>query len=192
MAIPDYFQRNAVAVSQVISGLDEQRLAARLADVCIGVTIGPDAGGDEGRAMADLLVRLLARLYPSIIIREEGAGGVGDEVCALARRINPRVDLSGQPTIEVVVGTARPRWKTARIVFAGSRGWSAKLSTRNPQGCGASNNPFGAGLAACLAAADVFRHVFLPGAELDGECEIAVPSAGEWATDLWGCRWERR
>ncbi len=183
MAIPDYFQRNAVAVSQVISGLDEQRLAARLADVCIGVTIGPDAGGDEGRAMADLLVRLLARLYPSIIIREEGAGGVGDEVCALARRINPRVDLSGQPTIEVVVGTARPRWKTARIVFAGSRGWSAKLSTRDPRGCGASNNPFGAGLAACLAAADVFRHVFLPGAELDGECEIAVPNAGEWATD---------
>ena len=42
MAIPDYFQRNAVAISQVISGLDEQRLEARLADVCISVTIGPD------------------------------------------------------------------------------------------------------------------------------------------------------
>ena len=182
MTIPDYFQRNAVAISQVISGLDEQRLASRVTDVCIGVTIGPDAGGDEGRAMADLLVRLLARLYPSIIIREEGAGGVGDEVCALARRINPR----GRP-----VGSADNRggrrYRRARggrpleSVFAGSRGWSAKLSTRNPQGCGASNNPFGAGLAACLAAADVFRHVFLPGAELDGECEIAVPSAGEWA-----------
>ena len=183
MAIPDYFQRNAVAVSQVISGLDEQRLASRLADVCIGVTIGADAGGDEGRATADLLVRLLVRLYPSIIIRDEGAGGVGDEVRALARRINPRVDLSGQPTIGVVVGTARPRWKTDRVVFAGSRGWSGKLSTRGPQGCGASNNPFGAGVAACLAAADVFRHVFLPGAELGGECEIAVPNVGERATD---------
>ena len=89
MAIPDYFQRNAVAVSQVISGLDEKRLASRLADVRIGVTIGPDAGGDEGRATADLLVRLLARLYPSIIIRDEGAGGVGDEVRALARADQP-------------------------------------------------------------------------------------------------------
>ena len=183
MAIPDYFQRNAVAISQAISGLDEQRLEARLADVCIGVTIGPDAGGEEGRAMADLLVRLLARLYPSLVIREEGQGGVGDQVGELTRRINPRIDLSGQPTIEVVVGTARTRWKTARAVFAGSKGWSARLSTHDPQGCGASNNPFGAGLVACLAAADVFRHVFLPGAELDGECEIAIPNAGEWATD---------
>ena len=185
MAIPDYFQRNAVAISQVISGLDELRLASRLEDVCIGVTIGPDAGGAEGRAMADLLVRLLARLYPSLVIREEGEGGVGDEVSALARRINPRIDLSGQPTIEMVVGTARPRWKTARTVFAGSKSWSARLSTHDPQGCGASNNPFGAGLAACMAVADVFRHVFLPpGAEqLDGECEIAVPNVGEWATD---------
>ena len=183
MAIPDYFQRNAVAVSQVISGLDEQRLASRLADVCIGVTIGPDAGGNEGRAMVDLLVRLLARFYPSIIIREKGAGGVGADIRALMRRINPRIDLSGQVTIEVVIGTARPRWETLRTVFAGSKGWSAKLSTHAPQGCGASNNPFGAGLAACLAAAEVFRHVFLPGAELDGECEIAVPNLGEWATD---------
>ena len=105
MAIPDYFQRNAVAISQVISKFDELQLASRLADVCIGVTIGADASGDEGRAMADLLVRLLARLYPSIVICEEGAGGVGDEVQALVRRINPRVDPSGQPTIQVVVGT---------------------------------------------------------------------------------------
>ena len=181
MAIPDYFQRNAVAVSQVISGLDEQRLASRLSDVCIGVTIGPDAGGDEGRAMADLLVRLLARLYPTITIREEGAGGVGNEINALARRINPRIDLSGEATIEAVIGTARPRWKTTRTVFAGCKGWGARLSTHGPQRCGASNNPFGAGLGACLTAADVFRHVFLPEAVLDGECEIDVPIAGEWA-----------
>ena len=183
MAIPDYFQRNAVAISQAISGLDEQRLEARLADVCIGVTLGPDAGGEEGRAIADLLVRLLARLYPSLVIREEGEGSVGSQVGALARRINPRIDLSGQPTIEVVVGTARARWKTARTVFVGSKSWSARLSTHDPQGCGASRNPFGAGLAACQAAADVFRHVFLPGVELDGEYEIAVPNVGEWATD---------
>ena len=183
MAIPDYFQRNAVAVSQVISGLDEQRLASRLADVCIGVTVGPDAGGHEGRAMADLLVRLLARLYPSIIIRVEGAGGAGDEIRALARRINPRIDLSGQATIETVIGAAKPSWPTTRTVFAGCEGGTAKLSTHGPQGCGASNNPFGAGLAACLAAAEVFRDVFLPGAELDGECEIAVPDAGEWTRD---------
>ena len=131
--------------------------------------------------MTDLLVRLLARLYPSIVVREEGDGG--DEASALAGRINPRIDLSSQPTMEVVVGAACPRWKTSRTVFSGSSGWSARLSTREPQGCGESNNPFGAGLAACLAAADVFRHVFLRGAELDGDFEFAVPSAGELAND---------
>ena len=75
MAIPDYFKRNAVAISQAISGLDEQRLESVLGDVCIGVTVGPDASGHEGRAIVDLLVRLLARLYPSIVIRDEGDGG---------------------------------------------------------------------------------------------------------------------
>ncbi len=182
MAIPDYFQRNAVAISQAISGLNERRLASRLADVCIGVTIGPDAGGNEGRAMADLLVRLLARLYPSIIIREERTGG-GDEIKALARRINPYIDLSGQATIEAVIGAARPRWKSTRTVFAGCKGWTAKLSTNDPQGCGTSKNPFGAGLAACLAAADIFRHVFLPRTEPVGEFKIGVPHAREWAND---------
>ena len=183
MAIPDYFQRNAVAVSQVISGLDEHRLESRLANVAIGVTIGSDASGDEGRAMADLLVRLLARFYPTIIIREEGTGGVRNEIHALARRVNPRIDLSGKATIEAVIGTARPRWKTVPTVFAGCSGWDAALSTDHPQTCGATNNPFGAGLGACLAAAEVFRHVFLPDAVLEGDRAISVPNVGQWASD---------
>ncbi len=133
--------------------------------------------------MADLLVRLLARLYPSLMISEDVLGGVGDEMRALARRINPRIDLSGQATIETVIGTAQPRWGTTRTVFAGCDGWTARLSTDGPLGCGASNNPFGPGLAACLAAADVFREVFLPGAVLDGVCKIAIPGADDWTSD---------
>ena len=186
MAIPDYFKRNAVAISQAISGLDEQRLESVLGGVCIGVTVGPDAGGHEGRAIVDLLVRLLARLYPSIVIRDEGDGGVGDEVSELARRINPCIELSGQPTVEVVIGSAEVRQGASRIVFVGSSGWSAKLSTRNPQGCGNTNNPYGAGLAACLAAADLFRSVFLTGAELDGDFEFTFPTLTEETNDVEG------
>ena len=183
VAIPEYFQRNAVAIAQAVSGLDEGRLESRLASVSIGVTIGHDAGGDEGRAMADLLIRLLARLYPSIIVCEEGDAGLGDQVDELAQRINPRLTLSGEPTIEIVVGTASPRHSAARTVFAGSSGWHARVSTRDPQGCGASNNPFGPGLAACLAAADVFRQVFVAGGELEGDSMIAIPNVGDWVTD---------
>ena len=179
MAIPDYFQRNAVAISQAISGLDEQRLESLLGDMCIGVTIGPDADGNEGRAIVDLLVRLLARLYPSIAFRDEQDGGVAAEASALARRINPRIGLSGQPTVEMVIGSAHVRQRTSQAVFAGSCGWNARLSTRRPQGCGDSNNPFGAGLAACLAAAALFRHVFLSEAELDRDSEFTFPSASE-------------
>ena len=180
MAVPDYLQRNAIAISQAVSGLDEQRLEEQLAKVCIGVTIGRDAGGHEGRAMGDLLIRLLARLYPSIVIGEEGTGGLTEKLSVLAGQVNPRIDLSGQPTIEVVIGQARPRWSDSRTLFAGSRGWSAMLSSRDSKDCGGTNNPFGAGMAACLAAADIFRYVFLPGAELDGNLECAVPNVGEF------------
>lgn len=175
MAIPEYFQRNAVAVSQVLSGLDEERLESMVGDVCVGVTVGPDASGREGRAMVDLLVRLLARLYPTVSVRDERGVDGADEISALARRINPRVEFSGRPTVEIVIGSAATRQCRRRVVYAGSNGWNAKLSTEDPQECGKSNNPYGAGLAACLAAADVFRSVFLPEATFDGEAEFAVP-----------------
>ena len=179
MAIPEYFQRNAVAISQVISGLDEQHLESRLRDVCIGVTLGADAGGKEGRAIVDLLGRLLSRLYPSLAIRDERDDGIGAEVRELVRRVNPRIDLFGQPTVEIVVGSVGVRARASRTVFVGSSGWTARLSTQNPQECGDSNNPFGAGLAACLAAADVFRYVFLPGTEACGDFGFCVPNAAE-------------
>ncbi len=180
MAVPDYFRRNAVAISQVMYGLDEERLASMLDRVCIGVTIGADAGGKEGQATVDLLVRLLARLYPSIVIRNEADGDIADEAVALAQRINPRVNLSGQPTVEVVVGSARHRPESAGAVFAGSAGWCARLSTCRPQACGESNNPLGAGVAACLAAATLFRHVFLGGAGWERDVEFAVPGADQF------------
>ena len=181
MAIPDYFQRNAVAISQAISGFDEHRLQSMLDDVCVGVTVGPEARNAEGRTIIDLLVRLLARLYPSIAIRDERIGDFADDISGLARRINPQIDLCGRPTIEVIVGTAKPAQGGHRTIFAGSNGWRASLSTRVPQGCGNSNNPFGAGLAACLAAAEAFRSVFLPRAHLDGDLELTVPIVGDSA-----------
>lgn len=181
MAIPDYFRRNAVAIAQAVSGLDEERLETKLRDVCVGVTIGSDASGPEGRATADLLIRLLARLYPTIAIRDESDGDADGAAADLALRVNPRVELSKEPTVEVVVGSPINAQPATRTVFAGCNGWRAMLSSRHPQTCGDSNNPFGAGLAACLAAADVFRHLFVPGGELDGDIDLAIPFASDEA-----------
>lgn len=174
MTVPDYFQRNAVAISQAISGLDQAGLESTLKDVCVGVRIGPDALGSEGRALADLLVRLLARLYPALVVCGEGAEPVADLV-ALARRINPRIGVSGQPTVEVMVGCGNAQVGSSRKIFAGSDGWAGRVSVREPQGCGASNNPFGAGVAACLAAAELFRSVFLPGVAAGCDVELTIP-----------------
>ena len=136
MAIPDYFERNAIAISQAISGLDEQRLESLLSKVCIGVTIGRNASNNEGRAIVDLLVRLLARLYPTITFRAEQDKNFADDASALASRINPRVDLSGKPTVEIVIGSTRIRRCAPQRIFVGSNGWDATISTRNSQACG--------------------------------------------------------
>ena len=179
MAIPEYFHRNAVAIAQAVSGLDEERLETKLRDVCVGVTIGSDAGGTEGRAVADLLVRLFARLYPAMAFRDESDTGADDEAADLAFRVNPRIDLTQEPTIEVVIGSVNRTQVVGRTVFAGCDGWRARLSSLHSQTCGDSNNPFGAGLAACLIAAEVFRHLFLPGDELDGDRDFVVPFASD-------------
>lgn len=174
MAIPDYFERNAVAIAQAISGLDADRLAAALDDVRVGITIARDAQGKEGEALTDLVTRLVSRLYPTLLFRAEQDQTLADRARELARRINPRVEFAGIPTVEIVIGSGRLRPWTRRRIFAGSSAWTAKISTVRPQSCGDTNIPFGPGVAACLAAANLFRHCFLPEPQLDTNAEFAI------------------
>lgn len=91
--------------------------------------------------------------------------------CVLRRRagelsINPKIEVSNrisQATRVVVVGStalgaagkaAKARW------YIGSDNWFVRLSRDVPVGCGASENPLGAGAAACIGAANVFRSIF--------------------------------
>lgn len=180
MALPDYFGRNAVAVAQAISGLDEDRLRPILDNVSVGITTGIDAHGAEGRASLDLLVRLLARLYPRLVIRSERGESIAADASELARRINPRVDLEdGPPTVEIVIGRTRKRSPALRRIYVGSDGWTARVSTSQPQACGRSDIPIGAGVAACLGAANLFRHAFLPEPMLDTGAEFSPLLDGE-------------
>ena len=180
MAVPDYFRRNAIAAAQAISGLDEERLAEQLAGVCVGVTLGRDAADAEGLALTELLIRLLARLYPSLSIRGESDDAVS-QARNLAARINPAVEFVDQPTIEVVVGVSELPSKAHRV-FVGSSAWSAAISAREVQQCGPSMVPFGAGAAACLAAANVFRYVFLPEPALDDDATFELLPQGAAGT----------
>lgn len=175
MGLAPYYARGALAAAQVLQGFDEARFRERLGEVRIGVAFGPDAAASmEGRALLDLLVRLLARLYPTLLIRENGTGSIGEELSELARRINPEIELvSGTPSIEVVVGE-QAEAAAPLVLYAGSNGWDALLSPRGHRWLGRSAIPFGAGAAACFAAGNVFRKVFIDGSEFDPETTFST------------------
>jgi len=165
MAQPEYFARGAIAAAQVVAGLDADAIAARLEDRPLAIALGVECSEGEGHALADLTVRLCARLYPRLAIVAPSV--VAGEFRALARTINPRVDFVDEAALAISIGSADLEADT--IVYAGSNGWDALISTSGPQPLGKSGNPFGPGAAACLAAANAFRVAFFDQPLLDDE-----------------------
>lgn len=162
MAMADYYARSALAAAQVLAGFDEQRIRETLEHERVGVRIGADAAQcPEGRTLVDLLVRLVARFYPTVVIRGEGSQDAVEHARELARRVNPSIDFASDPTVEIVVGADLSSSREWQQIFAGSLGWNAFVGTTEPLAVGRSSNPFGAGAAACFAAANLFRWVFL-------------------------------
>jgi hypothetical protein len=161
MALADYYDRAAIAVSQAIKGFDPEAFRATLERAVVGISFGPHAAAsNEGRWLLDLLIRLLARLYPTLAIADGTPSALRGELVTLARAINPAITIvSAGSTITVAVGPDAPA--AGATIFVGARGWSATLSRHEAQFVGNSENPLGAGAAACLAAANVFRAVFL-------------------------------
>jgi hypothetical protein len=159
MALADYFRKSAVAASQVVAGFDEAAIRERLDQCDVGVMIGNDAQrSPEGLAATDTLVRLIARFYPRISFQSNADIATWVE---LARSINPEIEIhEDTPQIGVAVGIEAPR-AAALTISIGSDGWDATLSTTELMKVGNSLNPFGAGIAACLGAANLFRVVML-------------------------------
>jgi hypothetical protein len=186
MALADYYARNALAAAQVLAGFDEQRIREALDKVRVGLCIGTDAAQSrEGRTLIDLLVRLLARLYPTLVVRgETGAQEAARDATDLARRINPAMDFASDPTIEIAVGTGLPDAGEWPRIFVGSGDWNAFVGTVEPRTVGRSANPFGAGAAACLAAANLFRWFFLQDdSYLDRDLTFSVLEADSCRTE---------
>jgi len=180
LALADYFDRAALAASQVLEGFDPLAFEERVAGASVGIAVGPDAvRSAEGRNLLDMLVRLLARLYPRLEVVCPAGDAVRTELCALAKAINPRIDLgdSGSAEIGVVVGEHAPStFRTS--VHVGAIGWDSFVSSSGAQPLADTGNPLGAGTAACIAAANVFRYVFLSGdsADLDASLVFSTHS----------------
>lgn len=188
MALANFIDRAATAASQVLGGFDLKAFEHILSGHVVGIAFdGEAASSTEGAATLDLVVRLIARLYPEIAVLSLDDGGrpMARSLCDLARSINPDIGIASvgrAVTHFIVVGSTVPRGVKGRMFFAGSRGWTALLSRSNPMGSGSTSNPFGAGAAACFAAANVFRSIFadqLVGGELDEEIAMSLLDYGQ-------------
>lgn len=186
MAFADYFEKNVHAASLLLHGFDLTNFKTLLEKEAVGVAFDESASGTrEGLATLDLVIRLMARLYPNIVLA--GLDDVAKKKVkmfeALANEINPNITISKTAkgaTRWIVVGKSRLDIKGPKKVspiYIGSANWITKLSTTAPVGSGRSGNPFGAGAAACFGAANVFRAIFsaqLPGSQLDSEISVSV------------------
>ena len=117
MAFADYYERAALAASQVVAGFTPDLFRRALQDANIGLAIDREAAiSNEGRALADLSIRLLARLYPCLEVKAE-LSSEGERLENLARTINPEIEFKRGASIGIAIGTRSPTFETT--YFAG-------------------------------------------------------------------------
>ena len=178
MALADYFSRDAVAISQVIQGFQKDAFVEKLNGVRVAIAFGEEAATSrDGRELLDLSVRLAARLYPSLTFATVPDGEwFADELKTLASSINPNIDTSdtGASSVGLAIGIDAPAID-AQTIYAGCEGWLAKVGTTEPCSTSDTGNPYGAGFAACLAAANLFRFLFLPNGRALLDADVSFP-----------------
>ena len=182
MALADYLHRDAVAISQILQGFETDAFVERLEDVRVTIAFGEQAvASGDGRDLLDLTIRLAARLYPSLSVATTAGGEqAAAELTRLARDINPKIEVSevSSPNIALSIGTDAPAID-APTIYAGCCGWVGQVGTRHPYETNDVGNPFGAGFAACLAAANLFRCLFLPEGIAVADEDTSFPADGD-------------
>ncbi len=179
MAIADYFSKDVLAISQILKQTNTIEFESILNKNIIEIAFDKSIYQKEGFALAELLILLIARLYPVIKITDL----INDNLCikiALiekAKSINSKIEItSNTPTVSIVVGETPIECKEPQMVFyVGSKDWIVKMSTNLPVGVGDSSFSFSSGISACRGAANCFKYVFkdlLNGFEIDSYFEI--------------------
>jgi hypothetical protein len=178
MALANFFDKAAVAAAQALQGVDYASLATSLESRVAGLAFDDRAvARPEGKLALELAINLLARLYPRLAIIPDGAHAEAavENFIAIAHSINPEIEIGANgATAAAVLAAGDTVVKTAApVVYMGSEGWVARISSNGPVGSGDSLNPFGAAAAACFGAANIFRLLF--GAHLpEGKVDEAI------------------
>ena len=185
MALANFFDKAALAASQLLQGYDYSAFREQLLATTVGLAFGDQAAGSsEGKITLELSANLLARLYPTVALLPNGpeAERLLSELVALMLKINPDIELVDSParlSVCLAVGdsplAAPPPAES--LVNIGSDGWCASLDPDSAVGSGNSNIPFGAAAAACIGVANVFRIIFgahLPGGAPDKRLSLSL------------------
>jgi hypothetical protein len=156
MAIAPFHQRALVAAGRHLAVAPDQ-LAGRLGGVVVELRVGEGCAAGNDRWIAELAVNMLARLYPTIALG--GPDPVVTELAAVARRINPMIDVAtpGQADVRLVLGgvDASPDTLSADV-----DGWVVRTGWGEPGRSTDVVNPYAAGYAAAVLVNEVFRRVF--------------------------------
>lgn len=171
MALPRFFDRVSLAVAGALAapGVTAATLAKELGNRIIEVRL-PETPHGSDECVAEMLVNLVARLYPTLRL-------VGPRVSCtrlerLARAINPRVDFAAgdAPALVALVGNSSGQRTSDYALRVQSDGWVARLLTPEQVVVRGPPNPYAAASAACFAAGELFRRSFasaVPGARRD-------------------------
>jgi hypothetical protein len=180
MALANFIDRAATAASQVLANFDLSAFKTSLAAQVVGLAFDRAAvRSAEGAATLDLVVRIVARLYPNIAVcpLDSAALPHAAPLKRLAKAINPAISFSPKRMTACLVVGNSVGTSECPTFYVGSEGWNAKLSRRGPVGSSDTPNPFGAGAAACFGAANVFRTIFagqLPGGDPDESINLSM------------------
>lgn len=158
-----------------MSGFRRDDFAKLLLSKSVGIAFTD--GSPHANEIVDMAVRLAARLYPRLSLQPSpDAIGMADAFAKLARSINPRLDIEidAPADIGLIVGEAAGR--IARPIYVGCSDWAAFVGTERSRPVHLGHLPFGAGVAAAIGMANVFRGV-LGIDEFDRSLEYVIPNA---------------
>src|ERR1700735_1654896 len=94
MALEPFFDQTALSAATLLKGFDRRGFEEKLTSNKIAIIFAsqPEPSNEQLVAI-ELLVNLLARLYPRLFLTSDG-GEVHERMVALAKSINPEIEIS--------------------------------------------------------------------------------------------------
>lgn len=166
MAFAKYFHRDFVALNKLLNQDTGQAYKSAIESHLVCLHFDEQAEFSlEAQTCLELLLRITSRFYPKLKISAnyEKAMERIRMLKNLATSINSNIEFAtAEAKATIVLSLSKFKFddNSLPIIYVGSDGWIAKISTEKPQTFSSSPNPFGASIAACIACSNVFRFVF--------------------------------